>query len=144
MQLTPLVDRCNSWIRQANRYHNQSVVNPIAAVRFEEPICVGQTPRIAARLLDFEISSMLQPVFDPNAREVVGYEASLWVTRSNRELASSGLFESVTTLRELIHLDRLCHALHALNFVAQGARGFLFCNVHPRLLTGVAEAHSRA
>lgn len=102
------------------------------------------------RFLNIDLTTKFQPIYkvstDPHLpNTTIGYEG--WV-RSFDGLNSEGLspyhlFARAAREHELIALDRLCRTLHAINFFAQSASGFLFLNVHERLLKNIKYDHGR-
>lgn len=106
--------------------------------------------------LDF--TSDYQPIFDVGVGGVtqslaaapesadrfgdeVGFEASLRLV--DREGSTKKLFAAVDDDAQLVGLDRLARALHAINFFGAGRSGLLFLNVHERLLKSVKYDHGR-
>lgn len=86
------------------------------------------------------LSSIFQPVFGVNGREVVGHSASIRSDTSD-EGALSALVLAGTDA-QLVHFDRLCRTIHALNYFGDDSRpGSLLVSVQPRLLESVKDDH---
>jgi len=117
-----------------------------------------ETGFATARFDGADFTSEYQPIFDVGVGGVtqslaaspesadrfgdeVGFEATL------RLLDSSGspkrLFAAVDDDAQLVGLDRLARALHAINFFGAGRSSLLFLNVHERLLKSVKYDHGR-
>ena len=79
------------------------------------------------------LRSAFQPIVSLAHCRSVGYEALVRVTdAASHALPPPELFVNATTEAELVHLDRLCRAVHVHNFVRQGGQdSWLFLNVHP-------------
>lgn len=90
------------------------------------------------------LGSLFQPVVDLRTEQVVGHRASLSV-RLNDEtvLTANAPFDACDSATQVVHLDRLCRTLHALNFLAQQRHtgGYLQVAVHPRHLQAVSNQH---
>lgn len=95
------------------------------------------------RFLRTDLSSVFQPIIDSRSGRVVGHEAFVRAHGGGeRDLAPWNLFSMVANDEALIALDRLCRALHAINFLRHPEiPGRLFLNVHGRLLAAVCEDH---
>lgn len=96
-----------------------------------------------------DLSSVFQPIFhggdggDGGKRRVVGHEAFVRAHGGGaRDLTPWNLFSLVANDETLVALDRLCRAIHAINFLRHPqVPGRLFLNVHGRLLAAVSEDH---
>ncbi|CAM2141186.1 EAL domain-containing protein [Pararobbsia alpina] len=75
----------------------------------------------------------------------VGFEAKLKARDSatGQILSLPDLFATIRDDQQLVSLDRLARALHAINFFGQHRNGLLFLNVHERLLKSVRYDHGR-
>lgn len=78
------------------------------------------------------LASVFQPVLSRDGR-TIGFEALVRAQRSDGQaLTPPQLFAPVSDEADLVHLDRLCRALHVRNFVRSAeADSLLFLNVHP-------------
>lgn len=90
------------------------------------------------------LKTAFQAIYDANQGEIIGYEAlirpSLFGTlESTPEFA----FTYAEQSGKLVQFDRVCRAQHVLNYRAiHQENGWLFLNVHPKLLTEV-NAHGK-
>ncbi len=82
---------------------------------------------------EFTLRSAFQPIVSLAHCRTVGYEALVRTTDSNGvAVAPPALFDTVADAAELVHLDRLCRAVHTHNFVRHARNdSWLFLNVHP-------------
>ena len=75
------------------------------------------------------LSSVFQPVFGLSGREVVGHAAYIRSTTEKQNILSPW---KVLALTEgdalLVRFDRLCRAIHALNYFSNVSGGRPFCN----------------
>lgn len=100
--------------------------------------------RVAAWHRGLKLASRFRPVVDLAQERIVGHVASLDVTD---EYGSPLDREAACARQEsgpaIVHFDRLCRTLHALNFLAQQDRvgGWLQMAVHPRHLLAVPGQH---
>ena len=102
---------------------------------------------ISGRFYQCELTSVFQPIFNHNRDQTIGHaayirskangEASLWPWQ---------VFSLASKDEQLVELDRLCRAIHALNFYFNKTSNTdkLFVEVHPRLLESVKDDHGRA
>ena len=94
-----------------------------------------------------ELTSVFQPIFSTGHGKTVG-NAAYVRSKSNEEIAlwPWQVFAMASKDDQLIELDRLCRAIHALNYyfnhISQSDN--LFVEVHPRLLESVKDDHGRA
>lgn len=97
------------------------------------------------RFLRSDLSSVFQPIFAGDGA-IVGHEAYVRAHgQGARDIAPWHLFSLVASDDALVALDRLCRAVHALNFQShQVGSGRLFLNVHGRLLAAVREDHGHS
>jgi EAL domain-containing protein (putative c-di-GMP-specific phosphodiesterase class I) len=103
---------------------------------------------VRAHYASFELDSLFQPVFDFKRRRVIGHEALLAsVSGGGVSMVGNVLTpERVFTLaanEDITFIDRLARTLHSLNYLLQGAKGFLHLNVHPHHLLAVSADHGR-
>lgn len=101
---------------------------------------------IVGQFFNCWLSSVFQPVFDTRTRKTVGHAAYI---RSALDKANSLSPWKIYAMTEgdalLVHFDRLCRVVHALNyFSGDSQRGALFVTVQPRLLESVKDDHGRA
>ena len=100
--------------------------------------------RAAAWHRGLRLSSLFQPIVDLRQERVVGHQAVLLVRREDGTTASAAeAYAACETSESVVHFDRLCRTLHALNFLAQKqyAGGYLQLSVHPRHLLAVQNQH---
>jgi EAL domain-containing protein (putative c-di-GMP-specific phosphodiesterase class I) len=94
-----------------------------------------------------EITSVFQPIFSIAQGNTTGHAAYIR-SKSNEEVAlwPWQIFSLAAKDEQLIDLDRLCRAVHALNYYFNHTSklGNLFVDVHPRLLESVKDDHGRA
>lgn len=94
-----------------------------------------------------ELTSVFQPVFNLSGDQTIGHAAYI---RSNANGEVSlwpwQVFSLASKDEQLVELDRLCRAIHALNFYFNNTSKTdkLFVEVHPRLLESVKDDHGRA
>lgn len=102
---------------------------------------------IGGRFYQCELTSVFQPVFNPGRNQTIGYAAYIR-SKANGEpsLWPWQIFSMASKDEQLVELDRLCRAIHALNFYFNNTSGTdkLFVEVHPRLLESVTDDHGRA
>lgn len=93
-----------------------------------------------------ELSSVFQPIVQPSADAIFGFEAYLRILGSgDRALSPWTLFSANADDGRLVALDRLARTVHALNFLSSVEDdSLLFLNVHGRLLAAVAGDHGTA
>lgn len=90
------------------------------------------------------LGSLFQPIADLRSERVLGHRASLTVRRTDGTgLPPEAPFDACESGPAIVHLDRLCRTLHALNFLAQRQRtgGYLQVAIHPRHLLAVSNQH---
>lgn len=90
------------------------------------------------------LGSLFQPIADLRSERVQGHRASLTVRRTDGTAEpAEAPFDACDNGPAIVHLDRLCRTLHALNFLAQRQHtgGYLQVAVHPRHLQAVSNQH---
>jgi EAL domain-containing protein (putative c-di-GMP-specific phosphodiesterase class I) len=100
--------------------------------------------RAAAWHHGLRLSSLFQPVVDLPQGGVVGHQAVLVARREDGSAVSAAdAYAACETPESVVHFDRQCRTLHALNFLAQQqhAGGYLKLAVHPRHLLAVQNQH---
>jgi EAL domain-containing protein (putative c-di-GMP-specific phosphodiesterase class I) len=97
-----------------------------------------------ARILGLTARSAFQPIVQVDGRGVVGHEAFLRVdTPPGMEIPPPVVFAVAASEGKVVSLDRVCRALHLLNYMALGPDdGFLFLNVDARHVANV-HGHGR-
>ncbi len=91
------------------------------------------------------LSSAFQPIFSANKGKIMGHAAYIRSV-SNEELVLSPwqVFALASKDTQLVELDHLCRAVHALNYFYKAAKqDRLFIDVHPRLLESIKDDHGR-
>ena len=125
--------------------------------QFADRLASDGQGRVVARFNGITLSSSFSPIYDlasyataataPSGvgrfGEEVGFEARLcaWNDATAAPLSTRDWFASIREDTQLVDLDRLSRALHALNFFGLGMHGLLFLNVHERLLKSVRYDH---
>lgn len=100
--------------------------------------------RIAGWHAGLRLGSLFQPIVDLRSASIVGHYATLAVRREDgTPVRSEEAYERCESASEIIHFDRLCRTLHALNFLAQRqfAGGYLQVPIHHRHLLAVPNQH---
>lgn len=100
--------------------------------------------QVAAWHQGWHLASLFAPVVDLHRERIVGHRASLLVRAADGSpAAADAVYASCPTPAAVVHLDRLCRTLHALNFLAQRQQvgGYLQVAVHPRHLQAVPNQH---
>lgn len=100
--------------------------------------------RAAAWHRGLRLGSLFQPIVDLRMEKVVGHQATLLARREDGSAVSSAeAYAACDTAESVVHFDRLCRTLHALNFLVQQhhAGGYLQMAVHPRHLLAVQNQH---
>jgi EAL domain-containing protein (putative c-di-GMP-specific phosphodiesterase class I) len=94
-----------------------------------------------------EITSVFQPIFSIAQGKTTGHAAYIR-SQSNEEVAlwPWQIFSLASKDEQLVDLDRLCRAIHALNYYFNhtSKSDNLYVDVHPRLLESVKDDHGRA
>jgi len=100
--------------------------------------------RAAAWHQGLRLSSLFQPIVDLQQGRVIGHQAILVARREDGSAVSvTDAYAACETPEAVVHFDRQCRTLHALNFLAQQqhAGGYLQLAVHPRHLLAVQNQH---
>ena len=102
---------------------------------------------ISGHFYHCEITSVFQPIFSITQGKTIGHAAYIR-SKSNDDVAlwPWQVFSMASKDEQLVDLDRLCRAIHALNyyFNSPSKSENLFVDVHPRLLESVKDDHGRA
>jgi EAL domain-containing protein (putative c-di-GMP-specific phosphodiesterase class I) len=109
-----------------------------------------------AQFRNVEIGSAYEPIFDvsmhgipqalsasPESVERFGDELGFQARTLRLDGVPFDPFDTATDDQELVTLDRLSRALHAINFFGARRHGLLFLRVHERLLKSVKYDHGR-
>ena len=112
-----------------------------------------------ARFTDFELTSAYEPIFDISVHALAqslssdaenvdrfGDELGFQAVTQRLDDAPFDMFEAFDRIaddQELVALDRMSRALHAINFFGAQRHGLLFLRVHERLLKSVKYDHGR-
>ena len=102
--------------------------------------------RAAAWHRGLRLSSHFRPIVDLRAERIVGHQALLLVRLDDgRPVSTADAYATCETPQAVVHFDRLCRTLHALNFLAQRrhAGGYLQMAVHPRHVQAIPNQHGR-
>ncbi|MBS1144723.1 MAG: hypothetical protein H6R14_2129 [Proteobacteria bacterium] len=100
--------------------------------------------RAAAWHHGLRLGSLFQPIVNLQQGRVVGHQAVLLARRDDgAPVSTANAFAACETPESVVHFDRQCRTLHALNFLAQQqhAGGYLQLAVHPRHLLAVQNQH---
>ena len=100
--------------------------------------------RAAAWCNGLRLGSLFQPIVDLREERIVGHRASLRAMRDDgTPIDGDAAYALCGDAAAVVHFDRLCRTLHALNFLAQRrhAGGYLQVSVHPRHLLAVPSQH---
>lgn len=99
----------------------------------------GQAGLVAGTYAGFHLHSVFQPLFAAAALRPAAHEALLRVRdETGGEVPLAAVFATAEHRQEIVHLDRLCRTVHALNFVRQApGGGDLFLNVHASHLLSI-------
>ncbi len=100
--------------------------------------------RAAAWHDGLKLGSLFQPIVDLRAERIVGHQAALATRRDDgTPVSSEAAYALCASGEAVVHFDRLCRTLHALNFLAQQryAGGYLQLPIHPRHLLAVHNQH---
>lgn len=100
--------------------------------------------RVAAWHDGLHLASRFQPIVDLAQERIVGHQATLAVrSEDGTPLSPETAYERCSSPESIVHFDRLCRTLHALNFLAQQryAGGYLQLAIHPRHLLAVQSQH---
>jgi EAL domain-containing protein (putative c-di-GMP-specific phosphodiesterase class I) len=124
-----------------------------------EHIAMGTGPRhgqAIARHGGIELCSAYEPIYDvtvhgleqtlssePSSAERFGDELGFQAVTLHAEGTPCDAFSDAVDDPELVALDRMVRALHAINFLGSKQHGLLFLRVHERLLKSVKYDHGR-
>jgi EAL domain-containing protein (putative c-di-GMP-specific phosphodiesterase class I) len=124
-----------------------------------EHLALGTGARHAqavARRGDIELCSAYEPIYDvtvhgleqslsaePSSAARFGDELGFQAITLRADGALCDPFTDTTDDTELVALDRMVRALHAINFLGSRQHGLLFLRVHERLLKSVKYDHGR-
>lgn len=100
--------------------------------------------KAAAWHVGLRLTSLFQPIVDLQRERVVGHQAILHARREDgTTISPAEAYALCETPESVVHFDRLCRTLHALNFLAQQQHtgGYLQLSVHPRHLLAVQSQH---
>ncbi len=100
--------------------------------------------RAAAWCNGLRLGSLFQPIVDLREERIVGHQATLKTIRDDgTPIGEDEAYALCEDAAAVVHFDRLCRTLHALNFLAQRrhAGGYLQLPVHPRHLLAVPSQH---
>jgi EAL domain-containing protein (putative c-di-GMP-specific phosphodiesterase class I) len=101
---------------------------------------------ISGHFYHCKLTSAFQPIVNTIQNKTIGHTAYIR-SESNREIVLSPwqIFAQAANDEQLVNLDRLCRAIHALNYFNKtSSSDKLFVSVHPRLLENVKIDHGRA
>lgn len=103
--------------------------------------------RISGNFYHCKLTSAFQIVLDIHENKIIGHAAYIR-SESNGEVSlwPWQVFALASKDEQLIDLDRLCRAIHALNYFKKNFNantGQLFLSVHPRLLSSIQNEHGR-
>lgn len=102
---------------------------------------------ISGRFYHCELTSVFQPIFNIPQGKTMGHAAYIR-SQANGEVVLQPwqVFSLASKDEQLVDLDRLCRAVHALNYYFNNISKVdkLFVEVHPRLLESVKDDHGRA
>jgi len=102
---------------------------------------------ISGHFYHCELTSVFQPIFSTIEDKTIGHAAYIR-SKSNGEVSlwPWQVFSLASNDNQLVDLDRLCRAIHALNYYFNNTSKVdsLFVEVHPRLLESVKDDHGRA
>lgn len=101
-------------------------------------------PRVAAWHRGLRLTSRFAPIVELRQQRIVGHLASVFATEEDgTPVASDAAYARHDSAEAIVHFDRLCRTLHALNFLGQRrhAGGYLQLPIHPRHLLAVQSQH---
>ena len=89
------------------------------------------------------LASRFAPVVDLRRERIVGHRAVLDIRDAQGHPVAGDPAAVCESEAAMVHFDRLCRTLHALNFLAQqrSTGGFLHVQVHPRHIRAVPSQH---
>lgn len=87
-----------------------------------------------ARIDDLTLFSAFQPIYSLSHERVVGYEALIRGERHGESVPPWEIISGSEDFAQLVHLDRLCRAIHIRNFQRHlRHNAWLFLNINPRV-----------
>lgn len=103
--------------------------------------------RISGNFYHCKLTSAFQVILDSRENKIIGHAAYIR-SESHGEISlwPWQVFALASKDEQLIDLDRLCRAIHALNYFKKNPdtrTGQLFLSVHPRLLSSIQNEHGR-
>lgn len=119
--------------------------NDHAFARPPDQPALNVTPQqVEGLFCNLRLESRYQPLISVRDGACVAHEALLRAFGPDGvPLPPEDVFALPSDGPEMVHLDRLVRTLHALNFLANGARGDLHLNVHPQHLLAVQGGHGQ-
>ncbi len=105
-----------------------------------------QDGQFYARFGSQQFGNQFLPIVCATDKQIFGYESRLWVrTALNSNIPVDDVFDALTSLDEVVFLDRITRTLQALNFAAlEGHRGALLSlGIQARHILGVPSGHGR-
>jgi EAL domain-containing protein (putative c-di-GMP-specific phosphodiesterase class I) len=99
-----------------------------------------------ARFGSQDFGNQFIPIVAREDKQIMGYESRLWVrTALGSAIPVGDVFDALTSLDEVVFLDRITRTLQALNFsVLPEHRGSLLSlGIQPRHILGVSSGHGR-
>lgn len=100
--------------------------------------------RAAAWHRGLRLGSLFEPIVDLAQERIVGHRATLAASQEEgTPVSPDDAYGRCTSGEAVVHFDRLCRTLHALNFLAQrrSTGGYLQLAIHPRHLLAVPNQH---
>ena len=100
--------------------------------------------RAAAWHRGLRLGSHFRPIVALSDERIVGHQALLVASLADGSTISpADAYASCESAEAVLHFDRLCRTLHALNFLAQQryAGGYLQMAVHPRHIQAIPNQH---
>ncbi len=109
------------------------------------PVQRSEDGWIVGHFFNCWLSSVFQPVVDTSGNTVAGHAAYIRSATDGTSILSPWKAFALTEGDALlVRFDRLCRAVHALNYFGDALHGNLFVTVQPRLLESVKDDHGRA
>ena len=167
---TATIERCGlgpPFDARATRHHNHMIpqtVPELVARAADHPflgehLALGEgiyRDTALARFDGLELASAYEPIFDisvhalaqslsaaPDSVDRFGDELGFQAVTLRRDGEPFDPFERIEDDPQLVALDRMSRALHAINFFGAQRHGLLFLRVHERLLKSVKYDHGR-
>lgn len=111
------------------------------------PLERDENGRISGNFYHCRLTSAFQVILDSRENKIIGHAAYIR-SESNGEISlwPWQVFALASKDDQLIDLDRLCRAIHALNYFKKNSdprTDQLFLSVHPRLLSSIQNEHGR-